>query len=114
VTRALRFLALFTALFVVTVRCLGGFPWPEACFAVPDSGTVEACPASDGPREQAAFAPVAVDDREDDGSDVVITPSPPRVRLLTHGAPSGAERGMLARERALTSHAPSLERPPRA
>lgn len=112
-TRALRFLALFTALFVVTVRCLSGFPWAEACVALPDPGSIEVCPASDAPREHDSLAPVALDDT-DDGSDAVLTPSPLRVRLLTYGDPSGTERGILARERALTSHAPSLERPPRA
>jgi hypothetical protein len=113
VTRALRFLALFTALFVVTVRCLSGFPWADACAALPDPGAIGVCPASDEPREHDALAPVAVDDT-DDASDAVIGSSPLRVRLLAYGDPSGTQCGILAGQRALTSHAPSLERPPRA
>jgi hypothetical protein len=113
VTRALRFLALFTAFFVVTVRCLSSFPLLEACAVLPDSGMLECSPASEQPREQDALAPVAIDD-SDDGSDAVIASSPPRVRLLTYGAPAGSERGPWVSERALASHAPSLERPPRA
>jgi hypothetical protein len=113
VTRALRFLALFTALFVVTVRCLSGYPWAEACVALADAGTSEICPASNEPREHDSLAPIEVDDT-DDGSDAVIVASPLRVRLLTHGAPAGKECGISAGARALTSHAPSLERPPRA
>ena len=112
VTRALRFLALFTALFVVTVRCLSGFPLATACVALSEAGASEICSASDEPREEATLAPVAVED-SDDGADAVIAPSEPRIRLLTHGQASGVDRGALAAARALPSHAPNLERPPR-
>jgi len=112
VTGALRFLALFAALFVVSVRCLSGFPSAVVCTALPALGASELCPASDEPREHDSLAPVAVDD-SDDANDPLITPSPLRVRLLTDAEPSGAERGVLASDRALASHAPSLERPPR-
>lgn len=112
-TRALRFLALITALFVVSVRCLGGFPLVVECGSLVAAGALELCPASDEPREQDTLAPVAMDD-SDDGCDALITPSTPRVRLLSYGEPSGAECGALASERALASHARGLERPPRA
>ncbi|MEI9940681.1 MAG: hypothetical protein WDO69_25995 [Pseudomonadota bacterium] len=111
-TRALRFLALFTALFVVTVRCLSGLSLPSACVAVPEAGATEVCPASDQPREEDTLAPVAMDDA-DDGADALIAPTPPHIRLLAHGEASAADCGALAADRALPSHAPSLERPPR-
>ena len=113
VTRALRFLALFTAFFVVSVRCLGGFPAVLSCASLPTSGVTEACPPSEVPREDDSLAPVAIDDSDDD-ADPVVAASPPRIRLLSHGDASGADRGALAAERALPSHAPSLDRPPRA
>lgn len=113
VIRALRFLALFTTFFVVTVRCLSGFPSALACAALPESGAIGIGPASDGPREEDSLAPVAIDD-SDDANDLVLAPSPLGVRLLTYAAPTAAECGALAAERALSSHAPNLERPPRA
>jgi len=113
VTRALRFLALFAALFVVSVRCLSGFPGVVACAVLPEPGAIEICPASDEPRERDSLTPLASDD-SDDADDPLITPSPLRVRLLTYAQPSGSECGVLASDRALTSHAPSLERPPRS
>jgi len=112
VTRALRFLALITALFVVTVRCLSGFPLAATCVAALAAGATEACPASDQPGEQDTLAPVALDDLDDD-VDPVVAPSPLRIRLLTEREPTGADCGALVAARALPSHAPSLERPPR-
>jgi hypothetical protein len=114
VTRALRLFALFTAFFVVSVRCLSGFPLTMACAAVPDSGAEQLCPPpSDEPREEDTLAPIVTDDA-DDGADALITPPQPRIRVLTHGRTSGADRGALAADRALSSHARGLERPPRA
>ncbi len=111
--RALRFLALFTALFVVTVRSLSGFPAAASCVALAVTGVTEACPADDQPREQDSLAPVAANDSDDD-ADPVVAPSPPRIRLLSDGKAFAADCGALAAERALPSHAPSLDRPPRA
>jgi len=105
-------LALFTALFVVSVRCLSGFPLAVACAALPDLGADQLRPVSDEPREEDTLALVAMDDSDDD-SDVVITPAQPSIRLLSHGEPSGADCGALAADRALSSHARGLERPPR-
>ncbi len=112
-TRALRILALFTAVFVVSVRFLGAFPVAAECVALAAGGATEVCPASDEPREEDTLAPVAMED-SDDGSDALIAPSPLRVRLLTAGEPTGNKCGVLAADRALASHAPSLDRPPRA
>ncbi len=111
-TRSLRVLALFTALFVVTVRCLSGFPVAALCVAPPAAEAAEGCQASDQPREQDTLAPIALADSDDD-ADSVVVPSPPRIRLLSEGESSAAHCGVLADERALPSHAPSLERPPR-
>jgi hypothetical protein len=109
----LRLLALFTALFVVSVRCLSSFPVAAACAALLEPGVNQLCPVSDEPREEDTLAPVAMDDA-DDGADAVITPTSPSIRLLTYGAASGADCGALAADRALSSHARGLERPPRA
>lgn len=111
--RVLRLLALFTALLVVSVRCLSGLPLTLACAAVPDFGADQLCLPSDEPREEDTLAPVAMDD-SDDGADALITPAEPRIRLLTHDKSAGADCGALAEERALSSHARGLERPPRA
>jgi len=105
-------LALFTALLVVSVRCFGGFPLSAACAALPDLGADQLCPISDEPREDDTLAFVAMDD-SDDGADVVITPAQPRIRLLSHAEPSGADSSTSAADRALSSHARGLERPPR-
>jgi len=113
VTRVLRLLALFTAFFVVSVRCLSGFPLTVACAALPDFGADQLCPLSDEPREEDTLAPVLMDDT-DDGADALLTPSQPRIRVLTYGNASGVDRGALAAARALSSHARGLERPPRA
>ena len=112
-TRVLRLFALFAAFFVVSVRCLSGFPLAVACAALPDFGADQVCPPSDEPREEDTLAPVVMDD-SDDGVDAVLTPLTPRIRVLTHGKASGPDRGALAADRALSSHARGLERPPRA
>jgi hypothetical protein len=109
----LRLFALFTAFFVVSVRCLSAFPLTVACAVLPDFGADQLCPLSDEPREEDTLAPVVMDDA-DDGVDAVITPLQPRIRVLTHARPSGPDRGTLAADRALSSHARGLERPPRA
>jgi len=105
-------LALFTALFVVSVRCLSGFPLVAACAALPDFGTDQLCPLSDEPREEDTLAAVVLDD-SDDGADALVTPGEPRIRVLTHGENSGADCGASAADRALASHSRDLERPPR-
>ncbi|MEI9954553.1 MAG: hypothetical protein WDO74_37695 [Pseudomonadota bacterium] len=110
--RAFRFLALFTALLVVSARCVSGFPL-AVCVALPEPGATEICPPSDQPHEQDTLAAVALDDSDDD-ADPVVAPSAPRIRLLRDGALAATDCGALAAERALASHAPSLERPPRA
>jgi hypothetical protein len=113
VTRVLRFLALLTALFVVSVRCLSSFPLAAVCAAAgPDSAAERFCPLTDEPREDDTLAPVSMDD-SDDAADAAIAPAPPRIRLLTHGAASAADCGALAAELALSSHARGLDRPPR-
>jgi len=106
-------LALFTAFFVVSVRCLSGLPLALACAALPDFGADQVCPLSNEPREEDTLAPVVLDDA-DDGVDALITPAQPRIRVLPHGSAPGAVRGTLATDRALSSHARGLERPPRA
>ncbi len=119
VTRALRFLALLSAFFVVAVRCLGGFPLALACVeAAPSSDvstqapTSSACPESPASDDD-TLAPVALDDDSDDGADALLTPAPVEVKLQFGAVCSGLACSALAHQRALPSHAPSLERPPR-
>jgi hypothetical protein len=113
VTRVLRFFALFTALFVVSVRCVSGLPLAALCVAGA-LGSAEAHPCSDEPREQDALAPVAVDDSDDDADpDPVVASTAPRIRLLSDGEPCAAECAAMEAEPSLPSHARSLERPPR-
>jgi len=118
VIRTLRFLALFTALFVVSVRGSSSASLAMACAALASAGADRVCVSADEPREQeeAALAAAmdAADDDTDDDADTVVAPSTPRIRVLAHGAAARARHGALAAELALASHARSLERPPRA
>ena len=114
-SRALRYLVLLSALFVVAVRCLSGFPLARACVEVlPEAVSVELCPTSDVPASEDTLAPVALDDDSDDGADPLVTPALLHLVVLGHGEVSGTGRGILVAQRALPSHAPNLERPPRA
>ena len=115
VIRALRFFALLSALFVVAVRCLGGFPLALVCVdAVVQGEGARACPAPDQPAEQDSLAPVALADDADDGAEPAVTPAPVEIRLLGYAGSAGIGCGTLVAQCALPSHAPNLERPPRA
>ena len=94
------------------MRCLSSFPLAVACAALPDAGANQVCLLADDPREEDTLAAVAMDEADDD-ADALVAPSSPRIRMLTYGAASGADRGALAAELALASHARGLERPPR-
>jgi len=74
----------------------------------------EFCPATDQPVSDDTLAPVPVDDDSDDSADALLAPVPVELRVLAYGADSGLDCGALAPQRALPSHAPSLDRPPRA
>jgi hypothetical protein len=115
VTRALRFLALITALFVVLVRGSSVLSLALSC-AVPDPSADQLCPLADEPREESALASVVIDaiDDADDDADAALAPSLPRIRLLSGGEASGMDRAALAAKLALASHARGLERPPRS
>jgi len=115
VIRALRFFALLSALFVVAVRCLGGFPLALACVdAVVQGDGTQARPASDQPAEQDSLAPVAFADDADDGAEPAVTPAAVNIRMFGEAESEGMACGTLVAQRALPSHAPNLERPPRA
>jgi hypothetical protein len=112
--RAFRFFALFSALFVVYMRCSSGLPLALVCnYALPESAHV-VCPGSEEPASEDSLAPVAVDDDSDDDADPLLSARAVEVTLLTFAEPASKLRGTLASELALTSHARSLERPPRA
>ncbi len=110
-----RLFALLSALFVVAVRCLGGFPLAMACVSASvDAAQSSLCPASEQPADDDTLAPVTAFDSEDDGAEPALTPQPVEVSLLTFAEPAAMASGVLADQRALPSHAPSLDRPPRS
>jgi len=112
VTRALKFLALFAALFVVSARCTSGFPLTLVCAVSADFSVERLCPVSDEPREQDTLAEV-VWDESDDGAEAVIAPPEHRIRVLTPADASAADGAAHSTDRASNSHARNLERPPR-
>jgi hypothetical protein len=118
VARVFRLLALLSAFFVVAVRCVGGFPVVMVCVPAVALSSEQApssvCPPSDQPASEDTLAPVDVADGEDDGAEALLTPSALELALPPFAEPSAAARGALAAQRPLPSHAPSLERPPRA
>lgn len=108
-----RLFALLSAFFVVAVRCLGGFPLAVACVSASvEEQQVSACPAPDQPADDDTMAPVAAFDSEDDGAEPALAPPPVEVSLLTYAEPTGIGGVVMADQRALPSHAPSLDRPP--
>lgn len=109
--RALWLLTLFSAFFVVAVRCLSGFS--DAPSASAPSG-VEARPSAGN--EGGQDTPADLDDDSDDGADpqpALAATAPARLLTFTDTQGTGLECGALAAQRALPSHAASLERPPR-
>ena len=117
--RVLRLFALLSALFVVAVRCLGGFPLALVGVdaAVRSDGS-EVCPPSEPLPARDSLAPSAFDvdsdDDSDDGAEPALTQAPVDVRLLGYAEFVALGCGTLTAQRALPSHAPNLERPPRA
>ena len=117
-TRVFRLFALLAAFFVVAVRCLGGFPLAMACVSASTDTAVDApvtgvCPADEAPPDD-TMAPVAAFDSEDDGAEPALAPPAVEISLLTFAEPVDAGAAAAAYQRALPSHAQSLERPPRS
>jgi hypothetical protein len=116
VARAFRFLALLAAFFVVVARAASGLSLAVAS-ATPGfagSGISAACPSRGAPADQDSSAVADLDDDSDDSADALIAPAP--VRLVALADEAGAALGCTAwvEQRALASHALTLERPPRA
>jgi hypothetical protein len=113
--RAFQVLAVLSAFFVVAVRCLGAFPLPVAnAGSQLASSSVEARSSSGAPVDQGSMAISEADDDADDGAEALIAPAAVRLVALAPATASGLDGGARAHERALPSHAPSLDRPPRA
>ncbi|MEO7033861.1 MAG: hypothetical protein ABI548_08260 [Polyangiaceae bacterium] len=111
--RALWFLALLSAFFVVAVRCLSGAPASAPCAIATDSAEAR----SSSPDEDEPLASADLDDDSDDSADPLpALAAPPATRLVTFTDTQGTglECGALVALRALPSHAASLDRPPRA
>ena len=114
VIRALRLLALLTAFFVVALRGLGGLPAALTCSPVSVEADSQLCPAVPQPVEADSLSLAAVDDDSDDSADALLAPAALELNLLPCGVARGLGCGALVAQRALPSHAPSLERPPRS
>jgi hypothetical protein len=113
--RAFQVLAVLSAFFVVAVRCLGAFPLLVANADSPLTGrSVEARSSSGVPVDPGSMAISEADDDADDGAEAFIAPAAVRLVALAPAAAAGLVGGARAHERALPSHAPSLDRPPRA
>jgi hypothetical protein len=112
VARALWFLALFSAFFVVAVRCLSG--------SVPSSASASAVPGvevrSSSDDESAQAAAIDLDDDTDDSADplpALAASAPGRLVTFTDTKGTRLGCGALVAQRASSSHRASLERPPR-
>ena len=116
VARAFRFLALLAAFLVVAARCASGlsFAVPSLAEGFSGSGISEARPSTDAPVDPAASAVADLDDDSDDGVDALIPPATQRLVALADEAGAAVGCGAWVDQRALPSHALTLERPPRA
>lgn len=117
--RALWFIAMLSAFFVVAMR-LAGLPLAVACAAaeLPTANT-DACVDSRGSHDTDDDAPpLNLDDSDDDeaahGSAPLMTPPSPQVDVPVREASAGLGSGALAEQLALASHVRDLDRPPRA
>lgn len=113
-TRALRFFALLSALFVVAMRFSSVLPLAIACTgALPEAGAVPACSESDAPSSEDDLALVGFDNDADDNVEL-LAPASVKIELQGFATTATSQRGALALERARPSHRSGLERPPRA
>ena len=78
-----------------------------------EAASSQICPASEQPADQDTLAPVALDDDSDDGVDPLLTPATVELSVLSYGECAALSCGAMVAQRALPSHALSLERPPR-
>ena len=108
VNRAVLCLALFAALFLAAARCVGGF----GSLGV---STVVACsaPSEESHHEAPATAP-ALDDDSDDASEPLLPPAALQPEPFEGLAGPCQTLTVLVLPAVFSSHAPSLERPPRA
>ena len=113
--RALWFLALLSAFFVVAVRCLSGLGSAELPAAgASASSAAEARPSSGNEGDQDSSADL--EDDSDDSTDplpALAARVPVRLLAFSDTKGTGLDCGALVAQRALPSHAASLERPPR-
>ncbi len=114
-TRALQLLALLSAVFVVALRFYSVFP--AATASAPDglsvSGASEVHPGPAEPLPQDSLA-ADWDDDSEDGADALIAPARVQLVALEDGNATGLDSRALVEQRARSSHAQSLDRPPRA
>lgn len=114
-TRALRFFALLSALFVVALRFSSVLPLAIACTGVlPDAGAVPACSESDAPSSDDDLALVGFDSDSDDSPEPLLAPAAVEIDVPDFATTATSQRGVLAFEPARPSHRSGLERPPRA
>ncbi len=112
--RALWFLALLSAFFVVAVRCLSGPSSVASPASTSPASAAEARPSSGNEGDQDSSADL--EDDSDDSTDplpALAARVPVRLLAFSDTKGTGLECGALVAQRALPSHAASLERPPR-
>ena len=116
VTRVLWLLALLTAFLVVAAR-LAGLPLAVAFAAEdpPDFAVQQLCQdeRDEGVGDGASTPPVEVDDDQEQGSAPLMHLASVALKLPPDGESRGLLAGALVDQRALPSHAQSLDRPPR-
>lgn len=113
-TRALRFFALLSALFVVALRFGSALPLAVVCTEAIDDATSEPeCTLSEAPLEAEQLATAAIDDASDDAGDPLLSPSAVEVEQPPFDVASSRGRGVFAADPPITRHGSGLDRPPR-
>ncbi len=95
----------------MAVRCYSVFP--VAAAGDPGRGSSELRAGSGDSLAQDSLA-ADLEDASEDGVDALIAPAPVRLIALAGGDTTGLESGALVAQRPRSSHAQSLDRPPRA
>ena len=113
-TRAFRFFALLSALFVVALRFGSALPLAVVCTeAIDDASSEPECSLSEAPRETEQLAVAAIDDATDDAGDPLLSPPAVEVEQPPFDEASSRSRGVLAADPHSASHDSGLDRPPR-
>lgn len=111
--RALRFLALLSAFFVVAVRCFGGLPLLIGCSEPAASAVIALCASSEQSADDGTLALSAEVDDGDDDVEPALTPAALPLEVAPFIDVSAPRAAIRRAAGPLPSHAPTLDRPPR-